>query len=77
MSGLPLLSMPRTGQRDIVSAAFGAMGPGGRFVQFTYGTLPPIERAVREELNLTWRTRGRVWRNLPPAQVYEFYQTPM
>ncbi|MEL6598727.1 MAG: methyltransferase type 12 [Pseudomonadota bacterium] len=76
ISGLPLLSMPGQVQHDIVDAAFGAMRPGGRFVQFTYGTSPPIERAVRDDLRLTWRTRGRVWRNLPPAQVYEFYRMP-
>ncbi|MGB0499406.1 MAG: class I SAM-dependent methyltransferase [Rubricella sp.] len=72
VSGLPILSMPEELQRAIVGAAFEKMRPGGRYIQFTYGTVPPLRRAVREELGLTWRTLGRVWWNLPPAQVYEF-----
>ncbi|QDL91378.1 SAM-dependent methyltransferase [Paroceanicella profunda] len=72
ISGLPLLSMPRGVQRDILSGAFDIMGPGGVFVQFTYGFRPPVDRALRAELGLSWTRSRRVWNNLPPARVYTF-----
>ncbi|WP_118134108.1 class I SAM-dependent methyltransferase [Oceanicella sp. SM1341] len=75
ISGLPLLSMPTAVQRDILTGAFDIMGPGGVFVQFTYGYRPPVDRAVREELGLRWTRSPRVWNNLPPARVYTFRRT--
>ena len=72
ISGLPLLSMSDAAQRAIVSASFAAMRPGGIFVQFTYGARPPVAEGPRRDLALTWQRLGRVWENLPPAQVYLF-----
>ncbi len=74
ISGLPLLSMPVELQRDIVGGAFRLMRPGGIFVQFTYGFRPPVERGVREGLQLRWTRSHTIWMNLPPAQVYTFRQ---
>ena len=74
ISGLPLLSMPDPIQRAILAASFTALRPGGVFVQFTYGPVPPVAQAIREELGLTWRKLPRVWANLPPATVYIFSQ---
>ncbi|HEV2608022.1 MAG TPA: methyltransferase domain-containing protein, partial [Xanthomonadaceae bacterium] len=41
ISGLGMLSMPKSLQLDIVASAFSCLRPGGRFVQFTYGPAVP------------------------------------
>lgn len=71
VSGLPLLAMRSSVQRQILAAAFGALRPGGTFVQFTYGHVAPIAKDVARELGLTCRPMGRIWPNVPPASVYE------
>jgi phosphatidylethanolamine/phosphatidyl-N-methylethanolamine N-methyltransferase len=76
VSGLPLLSMPIALQRDILTGFAAKVRPGGSYVQFTYGPKPPVARAVREELGLSWRVSGKIWWNMPPARVYRFTQTP-
>ena len=73
VSGLPLLSMPVSLQRAILTGACTLLGPGGTYTQFTYGPAPPVARAVREELALKWRASGKIWWNLPPARVYRFW----
>lgn len=72
LSGLGLLSMSRTMQRRILSAAFSVLGPRGRFVQFTYGPVSPVSREVLSELGLGVYRGGVAWRNVPPAGVYVF-----
>lgn len=72
ISGLGMLSMPRSLQQDIVAAAFACLRPGGHFVQFTYGPKVPLAREVVESLALDVRKGGMAWRNLPPATVYVF-----
>lgn len=72
MSGLGLLSMSRTMQRDIVAAAFTLLSPGGRFIQFTYGPTSPVKLDVQEELGLVARRASLTWRNVPPATVYVY-----
>ncbi len=74
VSGLPLLSMDEGAQRAIVGAAFWHLRPGGLFIQFTYGAVPPVCRTVREELSLGWTRSGRVWSNVPPATSYVFHR---
>jgi phosphatidylethanolamine/phosphatidyl-N-methylethanolamine N-methyltransferase len=70
VSGLPLLSMPRTLRREIVAAAFKILRPGGSFIQFTYGRRAPLTPDGLATLGLR-ATKGRkVWANFPPAQVY-------
>lgn len=70
VSGLPLLAMSPSVQHDILAAAFGALRPGGVFVQFTYGHVPPVGRAVAKDLGLRSEPVGRTFRNVPPASVY-------
>ena len=74
ISGLPLLSMPNDVQRAIVEGTFRVLKPGGCFVQFTYGPVPPVAQCLREGLRLTWTKSSKVWGNLPPARVYTFRQ---
>ncbi len=72
ISGLGLLSMPRSIQQGIISAAFDCMPPEGRFVQFTYGPANPVMREVIESLGLVARRASFTWWNVPPATVYVY-----
>jgi phosphatidylethanolamine/phosphatidyl-N-methylethanolamine N-methyltransferase len=72
ISGLPMLAIPTSVQRQIVEGAFRLMQPGGVFVQFTYGWRPPLDREIRKSLGLVWTVSPRVWHNVPPARVYKF-----
>jgi phosphatidylethanolamine/phosphatidyl-N-methylethanolamine N-methyltransferase len=74
ISGLGMLSMPKSLQRDIMASAFACLRPGGHFVQFTYGPAVPIAQEVVETLRLDARKCATAWRNLPPATVYVFTQ---
>lgn len=70
ISGLPLLSMPREVCESIVGAAFAILAPRGRYVQFTYGSRPPVPPETIASLGLTVNKGHKVWANLPPATVY-------
>ena len=72
LSGLGLLSMSRSTQRKILTAAFSVLGPEGRFIQFTYGPASPVSRELLAELGLGVHRGGIAWRNVPPAAVYVF-----
>jgi len=72
VSGLGLLSMPRQSQQSILQAAFDALRPDGRFVQFTYGPANPVTREVLDALELTARRASFTWWNVPPATVYVY-----
>lgn len=76
VSGLPLLAMSRSVQQEILTAAFSALRPGGTFVQFTYGHVPPVDKAVARGLGLRFDCIGRTLRNLPPASVYSIRCIP-
>ncbi len=72
ISGLPLLSMPVVVRKAIVGAAFSVLGPGGRFIQFTYGPQSPLPDVERAEMGLAVERGEKVWLNLPPATIYRF-----
>ncbi|MGN6730149.1 MAG: class I SAM-dependent methyltransferase [Rhodanobacteraceae bacterium] len=72
ISGLGLLYMSRAAQREILTSAFDALAPDGRFIQFTYGPLSPVSRALLDELQLKTRRAGFAWRNMPPAHVFVY-----
>lgn len=74
VSGLPLMSMPNDVVEDTLKAAFRVLRPGGYVVQFTYAPRCPVNRAVRKRLHLVSRLQELVWRNLPPARVYQLYR---
>jgi phosphatidylethanolamine/phosphatidyl-N-methylethanolamine N-methyltransferase len=61
--------MPHEVQRDLFAAAFSVMRPTGVVVQFTYGPKPPLDKRVREALDLRVERAGWAWRNFPPARV--------
>jgi phosphatidylethanolamine/phosphatidyl-N-methylethanolamine N-methyltransferase len=72
VSGLGLLTMPPSLQRDIMAAAFECLHPDGMFVQFTYGPAAPVADAVVRELELQVLRGDFVLRNVPPATVYVY-----
>ena len=75
LSGLPWAIFPESLQREILTAVWESLEPGGYFATFAYvqGVWLPAGRKFRE---LLWETFGNVelspivWRNLPPAFVY-------
>lgn len=74
VSGLPLLSMSLASQQSILEAVFNVIGDKGVFVQFTYGVSCPVSPLVRERFHLQAKSASRVWRNIPPAQVWTLTQ---
>jgi phosphatidylethanolamine/phosphatidyl-N-methylethanolamine N-methyltransferase len=72
VSGLPLLSMSKEAQQRIVQEAFAVMAKDGPMIQFTYGPFSPI---ARRRLGLAGRVAERVFANLPPASVWEYWQS--
>ena len=74
VSGLPLMSMPNDRVEAIFDAAFRVLRPGGRLIQFTYAPRCPVNRQIRERLGLSTVLQEMVWRNIPPASVYQFHR---
>ncbi len=67
VSGVPLLNFPLSQRRALITRALALQGPGGRFIQLSYGWRPPISSAFGNAPEKTV-----VWRNLPPAHVWTF-----
>jgi phospholipid N-methyltransferase len=63
--------MPRDLVRSIIQQSFAVMRPGGKFIQFSYGLIPPFGP---HHLNLSVYLAARVWDNLPPATVWVYEQ---
>ena len=72
ISGLPLLLFSDVRKRRLLGSAFGLLGPGGAFHQFTYGGVCPIGRPLLDGLGLKATCLGVVPFNMPPAFVYCF-----
>ncbi len=72
VSGLGLLSMPRSVRLAILGQVFKLLSPTGRFIQFTYGPLSPYPQALLRRHGLSVRRVGFAWRNVPPASVFVF-----
>ncbi len=72
VSGLGLLSMSRSMQRDILRSAFSVLAPHGRLIQFTYGPASPVSRELLAELGIGARRGSVAWINVPPATVYTY-----
>jgi phosphatidylethanolamine/phosphatidyl-N-methylethanolamine N-methyltransferase len=75
VSGLPLLSMNSSQQKQLVEQALALTGGRGPYIQFSYGLYSPVKKEVRQELGLTASCAAHVWRNVPPARVW-IYHSP-
>ena len=69
VSGLPLFTKPLRTSLRLISDAFGLLLPSAPFIQFTYAVVSPIPRNLP---GVHARSTERVWRNLPPAQVWVY-----
>jgi phosphatidylethanolamine/phosphatidyl-N-methylethanolamine N-methyltransferase len=69
VSGLPLVAMPKSVQRQIVDESFAVMDPGSPFIQFTYSLFSPL---ARREMGVRGRPVARVLQNVPPASVWVY-----
>lgn len=71
-SGLPFRSLPGPVRRNIAAATFAVLRPGGIFVQFTYWGEPPVPPELTGRYGIGGVMTRRVWRNLPPANVWRY-----
>jgi phosphatidylethanolamine/phosphatidyl-N-methylethanolamine N-methyltransferase len=69
VSSLPIKWFSVADQRAVVEPCLARLGPGGRFLQMTNAFTSPIAIAP---LGIAGRSIDRVWRNLPPAQVWAY-----
>jgi phosphatidylethanolamine/phosphatidyl-N-methylethanolamine N-methyltransferase len=69
VSGLPLVTKPMSTRLKLIRDAFGALGPGAPFVQFTYSVAPPIPKSLP---GVSTEASERIWMNLPPARVWVY-----
>jgi phosphatidylethanolamine/phosphatidyl-N-methylethanolamine N-methyltransferase len=69
VSGLPLFTKPVRTRLRLISDAFGLLLPSAPFIQFTYAVVSPIPRNLP---GVQARSTERIWRNLPPAQVWVY-----
>lgn len=68
VSGLPLLNHPVERRRALIEGALSRLKPDAPYVQFSYGTRPPIPAPDGTRV-----TRAAVvWLNLPPARVWVY-----
>ena len=72
LSGLPLLSIPEQQRNQILEQAFNVLVQDGVFVQFTYGPLSPVPRAIAQSLKLVKDRSAWVLMNVPPASVWRY-----
>lgn len=69
VSSLPVKWFPVAAQHAVVAPCLERLGPGGRFLQITNAFASPL---AREALGIRGRAAARVWRNVPPAQVWVY-----
>ena len=76
VSSLPLLSMPLITRRRIVTDAFRCLARDGFLLQFTYFPASPIPPRMMVAIGIRGRPISRVWRNVPPATVWQYERAP-
>ena len=69
VSSLPIKWFPRDAQHAVLRASFARLGCGGCFLQLTNAFSSPLPI---EPLGVDGREASRVWRNLPPAQIWAY-----
>jgi phosphatidylethanolamine/phosphatidyl-N-methylethanolamine N-methyltransferase len=72
VSSLPLLSLGPSVQAKLLKRNLDLIGSAGGLTQFTYGLGSPIRSGVLEESGMSGQPVARVWRNLPPATVWQY-----
>lgn len=68
VSGLPLLNHPVDRRRALIEGALAKLKPGAPYVQFSYGTKPPIPAPP----GVSVKRAALVLLNLPPARVWVY-----
>jgi len=69
VSGLPLLTMPKLVQDQILEQVLALLAPGAPMIQYTYGPMSPVDR---QRFKLKGTVAKRVAANLPPASVWVY-----
>lgn len=69
VSSLPIKWFSVSAQRAVVAPCFARLGPGGKFLQMTNAFSSPLAMGP---LGLAGVCVARVWRNLPPAQIWAY-----
>ena len=75
VSGLPMLAMNASEQKQLLEQAMTLSKGKASFIQFSYGLTSPLKKTVQEELGLVPRRVAWVWRNVPPAKVWMYEQS--
>jgi phosphatidylethanolamine/phosphatidyl-N-methylethanolamine N-methyltransferase len=69
VSSLPIKWFSLAAQRQVVEPCLARLGPDGRFLQMTNAFSSPIAKRPR---GIAGRPVARVWRNLPPSQIWAY-----
>jgi phosphatidylethanolamine/phosphatidyl-N-methylethanolamine N-methyltransferase len=69
VSSLPIKWFPREAQCAVLRPCFARLGPDGHFLQLTNAFSSPLPI---EPLGIAGREAARVWRNVPPAQIWAY-----
>lgn len=72
VSSLPIKWFALDAQRAVVRACFDRLGAGGRFLQITNAFSSPLRH---NELEIAGREAARIWRNVPPAQIWAYRES--
>lgn len=68
VSGLPLLNHPPARRRAFMEGVAARLTPGGPFVQFSYGPMPPVPPLPGHSVTRA----AMVLANIPPAKVWVY-----
>jgi len=73
VSSLPIKWFSPEAQSAVLRPCLDRLGPDGRFVQLTNAFTSPVQIGA---LGIAGRQAVRVWRNLPPAQIWVYGLRP-
>lgn len=71
VSGLPMLSLSSVVQEKIIHSCLDVLHPNGSLLQMTYS---PFSSIAEERYGLSKTHIGRVWGNIPPANLWCYTQ---
>ena len=67
ISSLPIRNLSRHEQVTTIEAMMKVLAPGGQLIQYSYGSGFPVPT---QKLGIDVQRLGRVWMNVPPAEVW-------